>query len=286
MARPGAEGAARRCPKAQWHASLRLALLPLPPGSGTRHGAVGPSRGGCSCRPTCRPASMSRKWKPVPGRSKAWARPSPRSSAWPAPGRSTRRRSSPTGASSPAIFGDFVEGSYLHHAVYGYFQNGGGACYIVRIGGNGAASPAARAELTATTGDAGRGGCQRGRLPGAGPGRGGRGQRHLRGDRRHRRRGRRRGRLQAGRQEGQQGRGDLRQRDDQERPAERRHRRQRPVEADPPRGARRRRRAGVPRHGRPRRAAGRRRPSTWPPTTTSATPPTAPASAAWRRSTR
>src|SRR3984957_20496723 len=52
-------------------------------------------------------------------------------------------------------FGDFVEGSYLHHAVYGYFQNGGGGCYVVRIGGNGAASPAARAELSATTGGAG-----------------------------------------------------------------------------------------------------------------------------------
>ncbi|HEU0086218.1 MAG TPA: phage tail sheath family protein [Pseudonocardiaceae bacterium] len=36
-------------------------------------------------------------------------------------------------------FGEFVEGSYLAHAVYGYFLNGGGACYIVRIGGNGAA---------------------------------------------------------------------------------------------------------------------------------------------------
>ncbi len=49
-------------------------------------------------------------------------------------------------------FGDFVDGSYLHHAVYGYFQNGGGACYIVRIGGNGAVPPTAKAELTATTG--------------------------------------------------------------------------------------------------------------------------------------
>ena len=53
------------------------------------------------------------------------------------------------------IFGDFIGGSYLHSAVYGYFQNGGGACYIVRIGGNGAASPAARAELMASAGDAG-----------------------------------------------------------------------------------------------------------------------------------
>ena len=45
-------------------------------------------------------------------------------------------------------FGEFIEGSYLHHAVYGYFQNGGGACYIVRIGGDGA-PPVAKAELTA-----------------------------------------------------------------------------------------------------------------------------------------
>jgi phage tail sheath protein FI len=43
-------------------------------------------------------------------------------------------------------FGDFMEGSYLAHSVYGYFLNGGGACYVVRIGGNGA-SPSARGEL-------------------------------------------------------------------------------------------------------------------------------------------
>jgi phage tail sheath protein FI len=45
-------------------------------------------------------------------------------------------------------FGEFVEGSYLAHAVYGYFLNGGGACFVVRIGGNGAASPSAKGELT------------------------------------------------------------------------------------------------------------------------------------------
>ncbi len=39
-------------------------------------------------------------------------------------------------------FGDFVEGAYLSHAVYGYFQNGGGACYVVRIGSGGAERPA------------------------------------------------------------------------------------------------------------------------------------------------
>ena len=48
-----------------------------------------------------------------------------------------------------SLFGDFIEGSYLAHAVYGYFQNGGGAAYIVRVGSDGAAAvPAARAELT------------------------------------------------------------------------------------------------------------------------------------------
>ncbi|MET8974290.1 phage tail sheath family protein [Streptomyces sp. NPDC004539] len=41
-------------------------------------------------------------------------------------------------------FGGFVEGTYLSHAVYGYFSNGGGAAYIVRIGGaadTGSATP-------------------------------------------------------------------------------------------------------------------------------------------------
>lgn len=45
-------------------------------------------------------------------------------------------------------FGDFVEGTYLSHAVYGFFQNGGGIAYVVRIGQEGgAAQPKARAEL-------------------------------------------------------------------------------------------------------------------------------------------
>jgi phage tail sheath protein FI len=34
-------------------------------------------------------------------------------------------------------FGDFVDGSYLAHSVYGYFLNGGGNCFVVRVGGNG-----------------------------------------------------------------------------------------------------------------------------------------------------
>ncbi|WP_018350221.1 phage tail sheath family protein [Longispora albida] len=32
-------------------------------------------------------------------------------------------------------FGEFAEGCYLPQAVYGYFLNGGGNCYIVRVGG-------------------------------------------------------------------------------------------------------------------------------------------------------
>ena len=54
------------------------------------------------------------------------------------------------------VFGDFVEGSYLAHAVYGYFLNGGGSAYIVRIGSDGEApQPSARAEL-AGRGEPGR----------------------------------------------------------------------------------------------------------------------------------
>src|SRR4051795_9095885 len=34
-----------------------------------------------------------------------------------------------------ATFGDFVDGYYLAHAVYGYFLNGGGIAYVVRGGG-------------------------------------------------------------------------------------------------------------------------------------------------------
>ena len=33
-------------------------------------------------------------------------------------------------------FGAFVPGAYLAHAVYGYFNNGGSLCYVVRIGGD------------------------------------------------------------------------------------------------------------------------------------------------------
>ncbi|HEY7023478.1 MAG TPA: phage tail sheath family protein [Candidatus Limnocylindrales bacterium] len=45
-----------------------------------------------------------------------------------------------------ATFGDFMEGSYLAHAVYGFFLNGGGSAYVVRIGGD-SPMPTARAEI-------------------------------------------------------------------------------------------------------------------------------------------
>ena len=45
-----------------------------------------------------------------------------------------------------STFGDFIEGSYLAHAVYGYFLNGGGAAYVVRVGADGV-MPTASAEL-------------------------------------------------------------------------------------------------------------------------------------------
>jgi phage tail sheath protein FI len=45
-------------------------------------------------------------------------------------------------------FGGFTEGSYLAHAVYGYFMNGGGVCFVVRIGEDGTGGSASSAQLT------------------------------------------------------------------------------------------------------------------------------------------
>jgi uncharacterized protein len=51
-------------------------------------------------------------------------------------------------------FGSFIPGSYLAHAVYAYFLNGGGAAYVVRIGASDdAETPAARAELMPAGGE-------------------------------------------------------------------------------------------------------------------------------------
>src|SRR5262245_4658042 len=44
-------------------------------------------------------------------------------------------------------FGGFMPGAYLAQSVYGYFLNGGGNCYVVRIGQDGAAGkPAGNAK--------------------------------------------------------------------------------------------------------------------------------------------
>jgi len=48
--------------------------------------------------------------------------------------------------------GPFMEGSYLAHSVYGFFQNGGNLCWIVRVGddgGSNGSAAAARAALPA-----------------------------------------------------------------------------------------------------------------------------------------
>lgn len=51
------------------------------------------------------------------------------------------------------LFGGFVEGQYLPHAVYGYFANGGGTAYVVRIGGaNDNGQPAAPTPVPAMLG--------------------------------------------------------------------------------------------------------------------------------------
>ncbi|HLL64128.1 MAG TPA: phage tail sheath subtilisin-like domain-containing protein [Micromonosporaceae bacterium] len=48
-------------------------------------------------------------------------------------------------------FGEWVDGAYLPNAVYQYFNNSGGACYVVRVGENAADEPQrAGAELTSS----------------------------------------------------------------------------------------------------------------------------------------
>ena len=45
--------------------------------------------------------------------------------------------------------GPFMEGAYLAHSVYGFFQNGGNLCWVVRVGDDGGGAAAARAALPA-----------------------------------------------------------------------------------------------------------------------------------------
>jgi phage tail sheath protein FI len=46
-------------------------------------------------------------------------------------------------------FGDFIEGAYLAHSVYGYFNNGGGVCYVVRLGSEGTGAASGQGQVTA-----------------------------------------------------------------------------------------------------------------------------------------
>lgn len=46
--------------------------------------------------------------------------------------------------------GPFMEGAFLAHAVYGFFQNGGGVCWVVRVGGGGDAPTPVAALPSAT----------------------------------------------------------------------------------------------------------------------------------------
>jgi phage tail sheath protein FI len=49
--------------------------------------------------------------------------------------------------------GPFMAGAYLAHSVYGFFQNGGGLAWIVRVGGGDGAAPAKLAALPSSTDD-------------------------------------------------------------------------------------------------------------------------------------
>ncbi|MGW3284514.1 phage tail sheath subtilisin-like domain-containing protein [Streptomyces sp. NPDC001002] len=53
-----------------------------------------------------------------------------------------------------AAFGEFTDGYYLAHSVYGFFQNGGSAAYVVRVGGAPGASAGNGAGPAAVTGSA------------------------------------------------------------------------------------------------------------------------------------
>ena len=51
-------------------------------------------------------------------------------------------------------FGDITAGAFLGHAVYGYFMNGGGNCYVVRVGSdNGDADSVAQSTAKTRIGD-------------------------------------------------------------------------------------------------------------------------------------
>ncbi|MFI6034141.1 phage tail sheath subtilisin-like domain-containing protein [Streptomyces sp. NPDC051315] len=53
-----------------------------------------------------------------------------------------------------AAFGDFTDGYYLAHSVYGFFNNGGSAAYVVRVGGSPAGAAGDAASPSAVNGSA------------------------------------------------------------------------------------------------------------------------------------
>ncbi|MEU6280116.1 phage tail sheath subtilisin-like domain-containing protein [Streptomyces sp. NPDC047028] len=50
-----------------------------------------------------------------------------------------------------AHFGEFTDGYYLAHSVYGFFNNGGTAAYVVRVGGSAEGAPLDRANAGGTS---------------------------------------------------------------------------------------------------------------------------------------
>lgn len=69
-------------------------------------------------------------------------------------------------------FGDFIEGAYLAHSVYGFFNNGGGVAYVVRLGdgngsGNGTHAQPAQRLIPSKAGAGAVGSLQVSALPGA-----------------------------------------------------------------------------------------------------------------------
>ena len=98
-----------------------------------------------ACRPTSPLGSTSRKSPRVRARWKG----RDRRRRVRRPGRGRARSTRPTLVSNwtqfTSTFGGFVAGSYLAQSVYGYFMNGGGNCYVVRIGQNGASGGPRRA---------------------------------------------------------------------------------------------------------------------------------------------
>jgi hypothetical protein len=53
-----------------------------------------------------------------------------------------------------AAFGEFTDGYYLAHSVYGFFNNGGSAAYVVRVGGTAEGTSAETKSPSAVTGSA------------------------------------------------------------------------------------------------------------------------------------